>query len=180
MTSIVTVSLSDMRSSFQETHTNIINSCSFTQPNVGLGIICMSTSSVNFIARGQESVNPDERCDGDHCFHRLMLLHNCLYFCFPMDHTTNQCLSVSRKKVRDWNYTLAKREYIVETRLYRKLTVEALNRVIIISLRNIVHNFSEKYCDSETMLQNYLARRMKKNQEIECLWKCGINAPPII
>ena len=60
----------------------------------------------------RESVNPDERCDGDHCFHRIMLISNSIYFCFPMDHTTNQCLSVSRKKARDWNYTLAQREYV--------------------------------------------------------------------
>ena len=60
----------------------------------------------------QECVNPDERCDGDHCFHRLILISNSIYFCFPMDHTTNQCLSVSRKKARDWNYTLAQREYV--------------------------------------------------------------------
>jgi hypothetical protein len=60
----------------------------------------------------RECVNPDERCDGDHCFHRLMLISNSIYFCFPMDHTTNQCLSVSRKKARDWNYTLAQREYV--------------------------------------------------------------------
>jgi hypothetical protein len=60
----------------------------------------------------EESVNPDEHCDGDHCFHRLMLISNSIYFCFPMDHTTNQCLSVSRKKARDWNYTLAQREYV--------------------------------------------------------------------
>jgi hypothetical protein len=60
----------------------------------------------------RESVNSDERCDGDHCFHRLMLISNSIYFCFPMDHTTNQCLSVHRKKARDWNYTLAQREYV--------------------------------------------------------------------
>jgi hypothetical protein len=53
MTSIIAVSLSDMRSSFLDTHTNIINSCSFTQANVGLGILRTSTSSVNFVARGQ-------------------------------------------------------------------------------------------------------------------------------
>jgi hypothetical protein len=53
----------------------------------------------------REGVNPDECCDGDHCFHRLMLISNSIYFCFPMDHTTNQCLSVHRKKARDWNYT---------------------------------------------------------------------------
>jgi hypothetical protein len=53
----------------------------------------------------QECVNPDERCDGDHCFHCIMLISNSIYFCFPMDHTTNQCLSVSRKKARDWNFT---------------------------------------------------------------------------
>jgi hypothetical protein len=55
----------------------------------------------------EESVNPDERCDGDHCFHRLMLISNSIYFCFPMDHTTNRCLLVHRKKARDWNYKLA-------------------------------------------------------------------------
>jgi hypothetical protein len=33
------------------------------------------------------------------------------------------------------------------------------------------HKFSEKYCDSETMLQNYLARRMKKKQEIERVYE---------
>jgi hypothetical protein len=60
----------------------------------------------------RECVNPGEHCDGDHCFHRLMLISNSIYFCFPMDHTTNQCLSVSRKKARDWNYTLAQREYV--------------------------------------------------------------------
>ncbi len=59
-----------------------------------------------------ESVNSDERCDGDYCFHRLMLISNSIYFCFPMDHTTNRCLSVHRKKARDWNYTLAQREYV--------------------------------------------------------------------
>ena len=58
----------------------------------------------------RECVNPDERCDGDHCFHRLMLISNSIYFCFPMDHTTNQCLSV--KKTKDWNYTLTQREYV--------------------------------------------------------------------
>jgi hypothetical protein len=59
----------------------------------------------------EESVNPDEQCDGDHCFHclSLMLISNSIYFCFPMDHTNNQCLSVHRKKARDWNYTLAQR-----------------------------------------------------------------------
>jgi hypothetical protein len=51
----------------------------------------------------RECVNPDEQCDGDHCFHRLMLISNSIYFCFPMDHTTNLCLLVSRKKARDWN-----------------------------------------------------------------------------
>jgi hypothetical protein len=37
----------------------------------------------------RDGVNPDEKCDGDHCFHRLMLISNSIYFCFPMDHTTN-------------------------------------------------------------------------------------------
>ena len=60
----------------------------------------------------RECVNPDERCDGDHCFHRLMLISNSIYFCFPMDHTTNQCISVHRKKARDWNYTKAQHEYV--------------------------------------------------------------------
>jgi hypothetical protein len=60
----------------------------------------------------RECVNPGEHCDGDHCFHRLMLISNSIYFCFPMDHTTNQCLSVSRKRARDWNITLAQREYV--------------------------------------------------------------------
>jgi hypothetical protein len=57
-------------------------------------------------------VNPDEQCNGDHCFHRLMLISNSIYFCFPMDHTTNRCLSVHRKNARDWNYTLAQRDYV--------------------------------------------------------------------
>ena len=60
----------------------------------------------------QESVNPDERCDGDHCLDCLMLISNSIYFCFPMDHTTNQCLSIHRKKARDWNYTLTLCEYV--------------------------------------------------------------------
>ena len=69
----------------------------------------------------RDGVNPDEKCDGDHCFHRLMLISNSIYFCFPMDHTTNQCLSVHRKKARDWNYTLHNVSMFVETRLYRKI-----------------------------------------------------------
>jgi hypothetical protein len=60
----------------------------------------------------RECVSSDEHCDGDHCFHRLMLISNSIYFCFPMDHTTYKCLSVSRKKTRDWNYTLTQREYV--------------------------------------------------------------------
>jgi hypothetical protein len=48
----------------------------------------------------RDGVNPNEQCDGDHCFHRLMLISNSIYFCFPMDHTTNQCLSVHRKKAK--------------------------------------------------------------------------------
>ena len=39
--------------SFLATHTNIINSCSFTQPNVGSGILLTSSSSVICVARGQ-------------------------------------------------------------------------------------------------------------------------------
>jgi hypothetical protein len=49
----VTMSLSDILSSYLTTYTNIINSCLFTQPNVGSGILRKSTSSVNFVARGQ-------------------------------------------------------------------------------------------------------------------------------
>jgi hypothetical protein len=60
----------------------------------------------------QKCVNPDKHCDGDHCFHRLMLISNSIYFCFPMDHTTNQCLLVHRKKARNWNYTLVQRESV--------------------------------------------------------------------
>jgi len=60
----------------------------------------------------QECVNLNEHCDGDHCFHRLMLISNSIYCCSPMDHTTNQCLSVHRKKAREWNYTLAQCEYV--------------------------------------------------------------------
>jgi hypothetical protein len=52
-TAITAMGLSDMRSSFQDTHTNIINSCSFTQPNVGLGILRTSTSSVICVAQQQ-------------------------------------------------------------------------------------------------------------------------------
>jgi hypothetical protein len=50
---IIAVSLSDMISGYLTAHTNIINSCSFTQPNVGSGTLRTSTSSVNFVARGQ-------------------------------------------------------------------------------------------------------------------------------
>jgi hypothetical protein len=71
--------------------------------------LCSTRARLNMT---RECVNPDERCDGDHCFHRLMLISNSIYFCFPMDHTTNQCLSVHRKKARDWNYTLTQREYV--------------------------------------------------------------------
>ena len=60
----------------------------------------------------QECVNPDEHCNGDHCFHCLMLISNSIYFCFPMDHTTNRCLLVHQNMARDWNYTLAQREYV--------------------------------------------------------------------
>jgi hypothetical protein len=49
-TAITAMGLSDMRSGYLTTHTNIINSCSFTQPNVGSGILCTSTSSVICVA----------------------------------------------------------------------------------------------------------------------------------
>ena len=73
--------------------------------------LCSTTARSNMT---QECVNPDEHCDGDHChcFHPPMLISNSIYFCFPIDHTTNRCLSVHRKKARDWIYTLAQREYV--------------------------------------------------------------------
>jgi hypothetical protein len=46
----------------------------------------------------RECVNPDERCDGDHCFHRLILISNSIYFCFPMDHTTNKYLRYTERR----------------------------------------------------------------------------------
>jgi hypothetical protein len=57
-------------------------------------------------------VNPEDRCDGDHCFHRLMMISNSIYFCFPVDHTTNQCCSYHRKNANDWCYTLTVRMYV--------------------------------------------------------------------
>ena len=60
----------------------------------------------NSLRRTWEGVKPDDRCDGDHCFHRQKLISNSIYFCFPLDHATNRCLLVHRKKARDWNYTL--------------------------------------------------------------------------
>jgi hypothetical protein len=44
--------LSDMMKKLTA-HTNIINSCSFTQPDVGLGILRTSTSSVICVAQRQ-------------------------------------------------------------------------------------------------------------------------------
>jgi hypothetical protein len=38
----------------------------------------------------RESVNPDEHCDGDHCFHRLMLISNSIYCCFLMPSVYNE------------------------------------------------------------------------------------------
>ena len=57
-------------------------------------------------------VNPEDRCDGDHCFHRLMMISNSIYFCFPVDHSTNQCCSYHRMNANDWCYTLTLREYV--------------------------------------------------------------------
>jgi hypothetical protein len=57
-------------------------------------------------------VNPKDQCDGDHCFHRLMMISNSIYFCFPVDHTTNRCCSNHRKNANDWNYTLTVRKYV--------------------------------------------------------------------
>ena len=57
-------------------------------------------------------VNPEDRCDGDHFFHRLMMISNSIYFCFPVDHSTNQCCSNHRKNANDWNYTLTVRKYV--------------------------------------------------------------------
>ena len=59
----------------------------------------------------RDKVNPDEQCDGDHCFHRLMWISNSIYFCLLMDHTSNMCNSINRIKAGDWNYTLTLREY---------------------------------------------------------------------
>ena len=57
-------------------------------------------------------VNPEDRCDGDHCFHRLMMISNSIYFCFPVDHSTNRCCSYHRMNANDWCYTLTVREYM--------------------------------------------------------------------
>ena len=40
----------------------------------------------NMIRNG---VNPDDRGDGDHSLHRLMMISNSVYFYSPVDHTTN-------------------------------------------------------------------------------------------
>ena len=60
----------------------------------------------------EKCVNPEDKCDGDHCFHRLMMISNSIYFCFPVDHTTNQCCSYHRMNASDWNYTLTVRKYV--------------------------------------------------------------------
>jgi hypothetical protein len=57
-------------------------------------------------------VHPEDKCDGDHCFHRLMMISNSIYFCFPVDHTTNQICATHRKNAKDWNYTLTVRKYV--------------------------------------------------------------------
>jgi hypothetical protein len=114
---IISVCLSDMISSFLGTHQHQRFMLIYaTECGIGhtsyeyIFSKLRSTKARSNMTR--ENVNPDERCDGDHCFHRLMLISNSIYCCFPMDHTTNQCLSVHRKKARDWNYTLAQREYV--------------------------------------------------------------------
>ena len=60
----------------------------------------------------EKCVNPEDRCDGDHCFHRLMMISNSIYFCFPVDHSTNQCCSYHRMNANDWCYTLTVRKYV--------------------------------------------------------------------
>ena len=60
----------------------------------------------------ENCVNPEDRCDGDHCFHRLMMISNSIYFCFPVDHSTNRCCSYHRMNANDWCYTLTLREYV--------------------------------------------------------------------
>ena len=60
----------------------------------------------------EKCVNPEDKCDGDHCFHRLMMISNSIYFCFPVDHTTNQCCTYHRMNASDWNYTLTVRKYV--------------------------------------------------------------------
>ena len=57
-------------------------------------------------------VHPEDRCDGDHCFHRLMMISNSIYFCFPVDHSTNRICGTHRMNVNDWNYTLTVRKYV--------------------------------------------------------------------
>jgi hypothetical protein len=47
----------------------------------------------------RDGVNPDERCDGDHCFHRLMLISNSIYFCFPwITQQTNAFRYIERRQ----------------------------------------------------------------------------------
>jgi hypothetical protein len=57
-------------------------------------------------------VNPEDKCDGDHCFHRLMMISNSIYFCFPVDHSTNRICAYHRMNANDWNYTLTVRKYV--------------------------------------------------------------------
>jgi hypothetical protein len=42
----------------------------------------------------------------------LMMISNSIYFCFPVDHTTNRICVNHRTNANDWNYTLTVRKYV--------------------------------------------------------------------
>ena len=66
--------------------------------------LCAKKSVSNMI---QDGVSPYDRCNGNHSFHRLMMISNSVCFCFSVDHTANSCNSRTCIAANDWNLTLS-------------------------------------------------------------------------
>ena len=97
-----------------------------------------------------------EQCDGDHRLHRLMLICNSIYFCFPMDHTYNPPSQIShcigQCEFLPWTYAWVHCHLIGRSNYFQKnsndtLIIEILFKhisFIILSPPNTSHTQSLK------------------------------------
>ena len=93
-----------------------INTITFTRQHVRLGVLHLRKSSWSCAPRRQSQIwYKPVWIQASSVTETTAFTAWCwlaaVYYCFPVDHTTNQCIAINRKKARDWNLTLVKRKY---------------------------------------------------------------------